>query len=206
MLKKQVKRLPVVDEDGKLVGILSRQDVFHTILRECPDWQAFRQQKIAVDNLRSVADIMRRDTQAVLPDTPVAEVLRLIDRDDIQRVCVVDQEGHLLGVISDMDLLSAFSRHSPGIWDFFVSKLSSSERGRLGPDLEGKTAGQVMKTDMVTIQEDAPIDEAIRLMLHHALERLPAVDAQGKFKGMISRDALLRTGFAPASQLSASRS
>ncbi len=36
MLKKQVKRLPVVDADGRLVGILSRVDVFHTILRECP--------------------------------------------------------------------------------------------------------------------------------------------------------------------------
>ena len=49
MLKKQVKRLPVVDAEGKLVGVLSRVDVFHTILRECPDWQAFQKQKITVE-------------------------------------------------------------------------------------------------------------------------------------------------------------
>ncbi len=79
MLKKQVKRLPVVDADGKLVGNLSRVDVFHTILRECPDWQAFQKQKITVENLRFVSDIMRRDTTTVLPDTPVEEVIRLID-------------------------------------------------------------------------------------------------------------------------------
>jgi CBS domain-containing protein len=52
-----------------------------------------------------------------------------------------------------------------------------------------------MNPHIVTVQEDAPIDEAMRLMLQKAIKRLPVVDAQGKFKGMISRDALLRTGF-----------
>jgi CBS-domain-containing membrane protein len=195
MLKKQVKRLPVTDANGKLVGMLSRLDVFHTILRECPDWRAFQKQQIAV-NLRFVSDIMRRDTTTVLPDTPIEEVIRLIDCSDLQRVCVVDQEGRFLGLISDRDLLSAFSGRTSGIWDFFVSKFSSGERGRLREDLQDQTAGEIMNTKIVTVQEDAPINEAIRLMLDKAIKRLPVVDEQGKFKGMISRDALMRTGFA----------
>jgi CBS-domain-containing membrane protein len=195
MLKKQVKRLPVTDANGKLVGMLSRLDVFHTILRECPDWRAFQKQQIAV-NLRFVSDIMRRDTTTVLPDTPIEEVIRLIDCNDLQRVCVVDQEGRFLGLISDRDLLSAFSGRTSGIWDFFVSKFSSGERGRLREDLQDQTAGEIMNTKIVTVQEDAPINEAIRLMLDKAIKRLPVVDEQGKFKGMISRDALMRTGFA----------
>jgi CBS-domain-containing membrane protein len=200
MLKKQMKRLPVTDANGKLVGILSRVDVFHTILRECPDWQAFQKQKIDVD-LRFVSDIMRRDAPAVLPETPVEEVIRLIDCNDIQRVCVVDQEEHFLGLISDRDLLITFSERHPGIWDFFVSQIPFTERGRKHRQLQQfllgvKTAGEVMNTDIVTVQEDAPINEAIRLMLDKAIKRLPVVDAQGKFKGMISRDALMRAGFA----------
>lgn len=195
MLKKQVKRLPVTDADGKLVGILSRVDVFHTILRECPDWRAFQKQQIAVD-LRFVSDIMRRDTTTVLPDTPIEEVMRLIDCNDIQRVCVVDQEGFFQGLISDRDLLAAFSDRSTGLWNYFVSKISSTERDRLKEDLRAKTAGEVMNTKIVTVQEDAPINEAIRLMLDKAIKRLPVVDEQGKFKGMISRDALMRAGFA----------
>ncbi|MCK9374519.1 MAG: DUF190 domain-containing protein [Syntrophobacterales bacterium] len=198
MLKKQVKRLPVIDASGKLVGILSRLDVFHTILRECPDWQAFQKQEIAV-NLRFVSDIMRRDTATVSPDTPIAEVIRLIDCNDLQRVCVVDREGNFLGLISDRDLLAAFSDRHPGIWDYFVSKISLAEPTPLQEDLAGKTAGEVMNPNIVTVREDAPINEAIRLMLEKAIKRLPVVDAQGKFKGLVSRDALLRAGYASTS-------
>ncbi|MCL4501077.1 MAG: DUF190 domain-containing protein [Deltaproteobacteria bacterium] len=200
MLKKQVKRLPVVDEAGKLVGILSRVDVFRSIMRESPDWKAFQEHEIAVENLRFVSDIMRRDTPTVSPDTPVEEVIRLIDSNDIQRVCVVNQAGDFLGLISDRDLLIAFSERHPGIWDYFVSKIPFTERGRKHRQLQQfllsmKTAGEVMNTDIVTVREDAPINEAIRLMLDRAIKRLPVIDAQGKYRGMVSRDALLRTGF-----------
>ena len=181
MLKKQVKRLPVVDADGKLVGVLSRVDVFHTILRECPDWQAFQKQQVAVD-LRFVSDILRRDTSAVLSDTPVEEVMRIIACNDIQRVCVVDKEGRFLGLISDRDLLAGFSDHSSGIWDFLVSKISSVDRSRLGQDFRTQTAGEVMNANIVTVQEDALINDAIRLMLEKAIKRLPVVDAAGKIQ------------------------
>jgi CBS domain-containing protein len=200
MLDKGVKRLPVVDAAGRLVGILSRVDVFHAIMRECPDWEGFRKQSIVVENLRFVSDIMRRDTSTVLPDTPVEEVMRLIDCNDIQRVCVVDGEGRFLGLISDRDLLAAFSGRHPGIWDYFAARIPFTERSRkhkeLRDHLRSKTAAEVMNTGIVTVREDAPVEEAIRLMLERAIKRLPVLDAQDKFKGMISRDSLLRTGFA----------
>jgi CBS domain-containing protein len=200
MLEKGVKRLPVIDAAGRLAGILSRVDIFHAIIRECPDWRAFQERNMLVENLRCVSDVMRRDTTTVLPDTPVEEVMRVIDCGDIQRVCVVDKEGYFLGLISDRDLLGAFSRTHPGIWDYFVSKIPFIERGRhqgkLREHLRTKTAGEVMNTDIVTVQESAMIDEAIQLMLERAIKRIPVLDSQGRFKGMISRDSLLRAGFA----------
>ncbi len=206
MLEKKVKRLPVVDAAGRLAGILSRVDVFRTSMRESPDWKAFQAQEIRVENLRSVADIMRRDTPTVLPDTPVEEVIRLIDRNDLQRVGVVDQAGRFLGLISDRDLLVAFSERHPGIWDYFVSKIPFTERGRRHQDLqrqlELKTAGEIMNTHIVTVQEDAPIDEALQLMLERAIKRLPVIDAEGIYQGMVSRDSLLRAGFASTSAVS----
>ncbi len=199
MLKKGVKRLPVVDAEGKLVGMLSRVDVFRTVVKECPDWAAFRQQDISVEGLHNVSDIMRRDVHTVQPDTPVEEVMRIIDCSDIQRVCVIGPDGRFLGLISDRDLLIAFSDRHPGIWDYFVSRIPFIERGRpnreLREHLRARTASEVMNTNIVTIREGAPIEEAIRLMLERAIKRLPVLDADGKFKGMISRDSLLRAGF-----------
>ncbi len=200
MLEKNVKRLPVVDTAGRLVGILSRLDVFQTVIRECPDWRAFQSKSIQVENLRCVSDIVRTDTCTVLPDTSVDEVIQKIDCNDIERVCVVDKEGLFLGMISDRDLLIAFVDRHPGIWDYLTSKLPFTEKGQryreLKEHLQSKTAAEIMKTQVLTIREDAPLEEAIRLMLDRVIKRLPVVDADGRFKGIVSRDSLLRAGFA----------
>lgn len=200
MLQKGVKRLPVVDDQGRLVGNLSRVDIFHTILKECPDWQAFQKQQIKVENLSTVADIMRREVITVRPETPVEDLIRLIDTNDIQRICVVDENGVFLGLISDKDLLAAFADRHPGIWDYFISKLPFTERRRrdkhLQRFLEVQTAGEIMNTNIVTVSEDTPIQTAMQIMLDGAFKRLPVVDGQGKLRGMVSREALLRAGYA----------
>ncbi|MFZ5759368.1 MAG: DUF190 domain-containing protein [Thermodesulfobacteriota bacterium] len=203
MLDKQLKRLPVVDGAGRLVGMLSRIDLFRAIMQEAPDWQSFREQRIEVDNLRCVADVMRRDTLTARPETSVEEVIQMIDANDIQRVAVVDADNRFLGMIFDRDLLVAFSpAHYEGIWSYFVSRVPFTERGRKCRDfrelLRAKTAAELMQTDIVTIGENALLDEAIRIMTARGFKRLPVVDDEGRFRGMISRDSLLRTGFAGA--------
>ncbi len=198
MLEKGLKRLPVTNETGKLTGILSRMDIFRTITHHSPDWAAFRSQDIPVGNLKYVSDIMRRDVHTVFQDTPVAEVLQMIAANDIQRVAIVDKAGSLLGIISDRDLLAAFSDQKEGVWEYFTSKLPFGQRGKdrtFSRHLAVKTATEVMKKDPPVILEDATIDEAIGLMTRKMLKRLPVMDHQGKFKGMISRESLLRTGF-----------
>jgi CBS domain-containing protein len=200
MLKKRVKRLPVVDAEGKLTGMLSRLDIFRTIMHAAPDWDAFKQQNIIVGNIRTVADIMRRDTHAVVPETTLDELIRMIDSNDIQRVAVVDPTGRFLGLISDRDLLVAFSPEFPdAVWDQFLRIVPFSERWKRHREfkdrLQAKTAAEVMNTDIITVQETTDIDAAIALMAAKGLKRLPVVDNEGRFKGMISRDSLLRTGF-----------
>jgi len=140
---------------------------------------------------------MRRDAHTVLPETSVEEVIRIIDSNDIQRVAVVDGNGLFLGLISDRDLLTAFSEKTGGIWNFFMSKIPFTERGQRHQDviqcLQSRTAGEIMKTDPDTVKEDTPLHKALTLMTQRALNRLPVIDKDGKFKGMISRDSLLRT-------------
>jgi CBS domain-containing protein len=199
MIRRKLKRLTVVDKNGQLVGMLSRLDIFRTAMNESPDWSAFQRQHIQVGNLQRISDVMRRDMHVVLPDTSVEDVIRMIDSNDIQRVAVVDSAGIFLGLISDQDLLIAFSNDHPGIWDFFVTHIPFMERAKqhrnITTHLQIRTAGEVMKTDLITVQENTPLDEALKLMVDKSLKRLPVLDASGKFMGLVSRDALLRTGF-----------
>ncbi|MBW2192455.1 MAG: DUF190 domain-containing protein [Deltaproteobacteria bacterium] len=199
MIQKKLKRLPVLNERGKLVGVLSRVDIFSAIMTKSPDWKAFQKRNIKVGNMHQVSDIMRRDTHAVSPETSVEEVIQIIDSDDIQRVAVLDENGVFLGLISDRDLLVSFSGDHAGIWDYFTRIMPFTERGRRQKEfrshLRKKTAGEVMKTDLVTVGENTTLGEAIKLMTEKALKRVPVIDEEGKFKGMISRDELLRIGF-----------
>ena len=199
MLKKDLKRLPVTDDHEKLTGILSRMDIFKTISSQAPDWNEILKQNVLVGNLKYVSDIMRRDVHTVLPDTLVEEILCMIDSNDIQRVAVVSQEGIFLGMISDRNLLMAFSNQKEGIWEYFAKKLPFGQKeGKekaLSRNLRSKKASEVMKTDPITVLENETIDEAIRLMTEKMIKRLPVVDTEGKFKGMISRESLLRAGF-----------
>lgn len=198
MLAKGLKRLPVVDKGGRLAGMLSRLDIFKTVMREAPDWHAFRAQDIEVRNLRIVGDIVRRDTHTVLADTTIDQVIRMIDGNDIQRVAVVSAEGKLLGIISDSDLLYYFKPDQEGL-RYLFSAMAQAFRKVTAPDLDQRLArthaSEVMRTDLPAIREGALIEEAIRLMTEQRLKRLPVVDDHGCFKGMISRDSLLRTGF-----------
>lgn len=200
MLTKGVKRLPVVDGAGRLTGMLSRLDIFRTVMREAPDWSAFKAQKIQVEHLKCVVDILRRDVHAVSPETPLKEVIRLIDGNDIQRVAVVDADGKLLGLISDRDLLRYFKLEQTGIW-YLLAKVKNAFHqeacrvGDLQQCLAETTAGAAMTTELITVREEMLIEEAIALMIDKGLKRLPVVDNEGRFKGMISRASLLRTGF-----------
>lgn len=199
MLAEGVKRIPVTGDHGRLTGMLSRLDIFRTVMREAPDWQTFQAQRIEVTHLKRVEDILRRDTHTVTPETSIAEVARIIDTDDIQRVVVVNADGRLLGLISDRDLLRFFKPRPEGIWRLLAKVKHPFQPQDCPQDpsrcLAETKAGSVMATDLITVNDQTLIEEAIALMIDKGLKRLPVVDDAGRFKGMISRDSLLRTGF-----------
>ncbi len=200
MIKKKLKRLPVVNSAGEIVGMLSRVDVFRAIMRESPDWKSFQDQNVIVENLRSVADIMQRDIQTVLPDTPIEQIINIGNSKDLEGLPVVDRDGRFLGMISDQDILEELLPQESGIWEALSRKIPFTQAGKrrkeLGNIVRGRTVSEVMDDHAPSIREDAAIDEAIELMVTTGTKRLPVVDAEGRYKGMISRNALLRTALA----------
>ena len=196
MIENEVKRLVVVDQFDRIVGILSRIDIFQGIARASPDWNAFRKKKIVLSNLQFVSDITRRDAFSVSPDTSVEDIIQLIDSNDLQCIAVVDNNGIFKGLIFDRDLLSVFSDHGFSVWNYLSRKTSFAGKGKryrgFIKKLQKKAAAEVMKTNLFTVLEDTDIDEAIALMVTNKIKQVPVLDKNGKFKGLINRESLLR--------------
>jgi len=187
MLKRDLKRLPVVDEQGKLVGILARLDVLRVMAGAAaarpPDQSPATPKTASV-----VREITRRERAAVAPEAPLGEVLDLLAAQGLQRLAVVDAAGHLLGLVTDLDVLRELYGRRGGLVEY-IRSLRATARG-----MSTRTAADVMKAEVITVTEDTPIEQAIHLMAQHGLKRLPVVDPEGRFLGMISRQAVLSAG------------
>jgi len=101
---------PVVQIDGKLVGIVSKTDLITRLLAEDPRWGTATEVELHSlgEDLREVQDIMNEDLVTVAPDTPIPELARSMARDRVHRVVVVEDD-RLLGIVTSIDLLAHFS-------------------------------------------------------------------------------------------------
>ena len=199
MVDNHVKRMPVVDADGKLVGMLSRLDIFRIITKGSAASDTADTHCSGIRNVRFVSDIMQRDTQTVAMDAPIEDVLKIITAENIQRVAVVDQDNRFRGLISDRLLLTTFSQTHSGIWDYLSSLIPFSEKGKqhrqFQKELRSTKASQIMETELETVTESSLIDDAVRMMTEKGIKRLPVLDEDGVYRGMISRASILKAGF-----------
>ena len=116
MLDKQISGLPVIDEAGRLVGILTEGDLLRRgetgTERQRPRWLEILMGpgRLAGEYVRThgrkVDGIMTRDLVSVAPDTPLKEVVELMERHRIKRVPVLDGDVPV-GILSRADLLRA---------------------------------------------------------------------------------------------------
>ena len=90
----KISGLPVVDSEKNLIGIVTEFDLVRA-LRADKDLAA-----------TSVDELMTRDVISVQTDTPIDEVMEILERERILRVPVVS-EGNLVGVVSRSDILEA---------------------------------------------------------------------------------------------------
>lgn len=127
----------------------------------------------------TVANVMSAPAVTVDIDATLQQVHDLLERRRIRHLPVTER-GQLVGIISDRDLL----RHlSP-----FLGTLS--ERAQDLATLR-KHAHQVMTRNPVTVAHDAPLLDALELLLLHRISALPVLDLRGHLAGMMTmRDAL----------------
>lgn len=107
MQEKKIRHLPVVDEKGLLLGMVSDRDVrsaMPSTLLKKPDYE------ITLNKIMNypVADIMSREPIKIFMYYTIQDVLLIMRKHKVGALPVVDDDGYLRGIVSTRDLLSAF--------------------------------------------------------------------------------------------------
>lgn len=190
MVSRRVKRLPVVDREGQLIGMISRADVLRAIAA-MPE-PAEEAEQPAPGVARTLADVVTSRVPTVPPDALAETVLPKLLESPLRRVVVVGAEGRVVGIISDRDLLL---RSTPDARPWLLRALTGLRPGhRPGePASPGQlTARDMMAPSLVTVRPEDSLTHAIRLMMQHQVKRLVVVDEAGRLCGLVDRREILR--------------
>lgn len=104
MSVRHIRRMPIVDADGRLVGLVSSHDVLHTF----PNPLVFTGNTDVATPRATAADIMTCDPLTTTPETPIEEVARLMCDRKIGALPVLRGEV-LAGLITESDIFRAFA-------------------------------------------------------------------------------------------------
>lgn len=128
----------------------------------------------------TVDTIMSREVEVVTPDAALMDIQERFHEHGFHHLLVVE-DGRLVGVISDRDVLRAVSP--------FLDTQSEERR-----DVQTLTrpAREVMRPDPMTVRPGTRIDEAARLLVAHAISSLPVVAEDGALVGIVTSRDLLR--------------
>jgi CBS-domain-containing membrane protein len=177
--------------------MLSRFDILTTLAAgHLPQLVSRRETGHPAAGSQTVADVMDRAVSAVSPEALLTDVLARLTADRSQRVIVVDADQHVIGIISDTDLVARMSPDThPRILEQLVSKLplghrSAEARSHL-QKARGKTAADLMTQPVITLRADESIGTALAMSAEKHIKRFPVVDEAGKLIGIVGRSELL---------------
>jgi CBS domain-containing protein len=109
-----------------------------------------------------VKDVMTRNVITFREDTPVEEIASTLTAKHITGAPVVAPDGHVVGIVSEVDVFSK----------------------------KGACARDIMSHHVITVSEDTGIDEAARLLIGEHIRRVPVIK-RGKMIGLLSRSDVL---------------
>ena len=111
--EQRVSAFPVIDEDNKVIGVVSEADLLTKEALEgtVPRTLLSRQERVRKQtNAVTAADLMTRPPVTIGPDEPVLSAARLMFDQRVKRLPVVSEEGTLIGIVTRTDVLSVYTR------------------------------------------------------------------------------------------------
>ncbi|MFI7444779.1 CBS domain-containing protein [Nonomuraea indica] len=141
----------------------------------------------------TVADVMTSKVVSVTATTPFKDIAQALIEGGISAVPVVDDDQHVIGMVSEADLLRKEEFREQFYREGYRPPLRARLRHPKGRQKAGgDTAGELMTSPAVTVTPEASAVSAARLMEAHGVKRLAVVDHNGRLQGVVSRRDLVK--------------
>ncbi len=139
-----------------------------------------------------VREVMKEDIKSLLPDMSVKDALDLIFKMRISGLPVIDKNGKLVGCFTEKDVLKIIlPSYLSQVGGFIYEDNPKNIKNKFAKLSELKII-DVMSKDAYTINNDASLSEAARLMLVKDIRRIPVLDKSEKVVGIVARCDILK--------------
>jgi acetoin utilization protein AcuB len=106
MQEHRIRRLPVVDNTGKLVGVVSERDLLYASPSPATSLSVWELNYLL--SKLEIGELMQKEVYTTTPDTPIEDAARLMIDRKIGGLPVIDQYYHVVGVITETDIFKSF--------------------------------------------------------------------------------------------------
>lgn len=146
--------------------------------------------------VKTVAEIMTREPIVVTPATPLKEAIQILAERHISGLPVVNEQGVLVGVISESDLMWQETGAEPPpyvmVLDSIIYLQNPHKYEQEIHKALGQTVGEVMTSHVTTIKPQKSLQEAAQALQQKQVHRLPVLDDAGKLIGILTRGDIIR--------------
>lgn len=182
-----IQMLIVAPLSGKIVHAIG----------DAAGWNKSAQQHVPALDVKTVADVMQHDVYTVASDAEVRDAVRMMLEKNISGMPIVDDERHVVGFISDSDVLRRFAQDNAPVSDIstLVTGMARGEFPELShAELLDMNVMVIAAKPAVTVQSDANIAQVCQMFGYQQYKKVPVVE-QGKLVGVVNRGRLTRRSF-----------
>jgi len=146
--------------------------------------------------MQTARDVMTTDIVTVKKETTIRELAELFTSRRIGSIPVVDDNGALIGIVSESDLIEQDKNfHIPtviSLFDWVIYLESEKKFEKELRKMTAQTVGDMYTGDVETVSPDTPVSDIADIMSRKKIHSLPVVEGK-KMVGIVSRIDLIRT-------------
>lgn len=140
-------------------------------------------------------DIMTRDVITVREHDLISDVCKLFAEKNISGAPVVNDEGKLMGIISEGDLIYKQKPFKPPVFITLFDGMIPLNHKQFEEDMKkmaGYRVSDMMTRNAITASPDTDVSELASIIIEKKVNRLPIVDVRGHVVGVVSRHDLVK--------------